>query len=163
MEKVILKILDKIKKTPTEAGLYSDLFDAIKILLQSDKPKAFSYNKRLRKLCLESKRLSNDLDFVRTLEDIRKETYHIEAKDIFDSYLIFIEWNREPQKKFYLPRRRVLKPLVQDLQDLADHKIKFLGISLPPRECFCLCKAAVVIPQTLNIHCDFIAVYCSCV
>ena len=53
--------------------------------------------------------------------------------DIFDSYLIYLEWNRPATKKFYLPRRKVLKTLVQDLQDLADHKITFLGISLPPR------------------------------
>ena len=55
------------------------------------------------------------------------------AQDDFDSYCIYLEWNREPQKRFYQPRRKVLHPLVQDLQDLADGKLDFLGISLPPR------------------------------
>ena len=32
-----------------------------------------------------------------------------------------------------MPRRKVLKTLVDDLQDLADGKLDFLGISLPPR------------------------------
>lgn len=51
----------------------------------------------------------------------------------FESYLLYIEHRREPDKKFYPPRRKVLKPLVDDLQDLEDGKIDFLGVSLPPR------------------------------
>lgn len=51
----------------------------------------------------------------------------------FDSYCIYLEKNRPANKRFYLPRRKVLKVLVDDLQDLADEKIYFLGISLPPR------------------------------
>lgn len=51
----------------------------------------------------------------------------------FDAYLLYIEFDRPPQKKFYEPRRFALKQVVDDLQDLHDHKIKFLAISLPPR------------------------------
>lgn len=51
----------------------------------------------------------------------------------FDSYCIYIEKDRPANKRFYLPRRKVLKVLADDLQDLADGKIYFLGISLPPR------------------------------
>ena len=55
------------------------------------------------------------------------------AKDDFDSYCVYLEWNREKTRRFYVPRRRVLRPLVQDLQDLNDGKLDFLGVSLPPR------------------------------
>lgn len=51
----------------------------------------------------------------------------------FEDFLIYMEKNRPAEKRFYLPRRRVLKTIVDDLQDLADRKIYFLGISLPPR------------------------------
>ena len=50
----------------------------------------------------------------------------------FDSFLQYIEWNREPEKKFYLPRRRILRGVVSDMQDLADDKLDLLAISLPP-------------------------------
>lgn len=50
-----------------------------------------------------------------------------------DDYILYVEHKREPEKQFYLPRRRVLKTLVDDLQDLADGKLYFLSISLPPR------------------------------
>jgi len=113
--------------------LYNDCFDGIKILYKTDKKKCFEFNRQLRQKCSAAKKQSRDWSFIEGIEEIRKESYHLEAKDVFDSYLIYLEWNRPANKKFYLPRRRVLKTLVQDLQDLADHKIKFLGISLPPR------------------------------
>ena len=133
MQKIISKIFQKIEKDPLNIQLYNDCFDGIKILYQTDPESSSGYNRKLRQLCTAAKKQSKDWEFIERLEEIRKESYHLEAKDNFDSYLIFLEWNRPANKKFYLPRRRVLKTLVQDLQDLADHKIKFLGISLPPR------------------------------
>ena len=133
MQKIISQIFRKIEKDPLRLQLYNDCFDGIKILYQTDKESCFEFNRQLRQKCAAAKKLSKNWDFIEGIEEIRKESYHLEAKDIFDSYLIYLEWNRPANKKFYLPRRRVLKTLVQDLQDLADHKIKFLGISLPPR------------------------------
>lgn len=133
MEKIISQIFRKIEKDPLNLQLYNDCFDGIKILYKSDKEKCFEFNRRLRQKCSAVKKQSRDWGFIEGIEEIRKESYHLEAKDVFDSYLIYLEWSRPANKKFYLPRRRVLKTLVQDLQDLADHKIKFLGISLPPR------------------------------
>lgn len=133
MDKVINKIFEKIEKEPLNERLYSDCFDCIKIIFQTDKAKSFEYNGKLRQLCLKAKKESKNWDFIQTLEEIRKESYHLEAKEVFDSYLIYLEWNRPAKKKFYIPRRKQLKTLVEDLQDLADRKIDFLGISLPPR------------------------------
>lgn len=50
----------------------------------------------------------------------------------FDSYLQYVEWDREPSKKFYMPRRKVLKQVVDALQDLEDDKLDLLAVSLPP-------------------------------
>ena len=133
MQNIISKIFQKIEKDPLNIQLYNDCFDGIKILYDIDKEKCFEFNRLLRQKCSVAKKQSRDWEFIEDIEEVRKESYHLEAKDIFDSYLIFLEWNRPANKKFYLPRRRVLKTLVQDLQDLADHKILFLGISLPPR------------------------------
>lgn len=51
----------------------------------------------------------------------------------FDSYLIYMEKDREPKKRFYLPRRKTLKIVVDDLQDLEDGLLDFYGLSMPPR------------------------------
>ena len=55
------------------------------------------------------------------------------AREDFDIYCQYLELDRPAQERFYLPRRRVLKTVVDDLQDLEEGKIKFLGVSLPPR------------------------------
>ena len=55
------------------------------------------------------------------------------APHLFHYYLLYVEWDREPEKKFYVPRMRVLKRVVDDLQDLEDGVIDLLTISLPPR------------------------------
>lgn len=56
-----------------------------------------------------------------------------EAPHIFESYIIYMEIDRPYEKKFYMPRSKVLHILVKHYQDVADGVIKFLGISLPPR------------------------------
>ena len=62
-----------------------------------------------------------------------KETLLFDAPHELDAYCRYIEFNRPPAKKFYEPRRSVLKPVVDDLQDLFDGNLDFLGVSLPPR------------------------------
>ena len=133
MDRIINSIFEKMKKDPSVIEFYIDCFECIKLIFADDRQKAYRYNKQFRKALIQAKKESPDLGFVGEIENLRKESYHLEAVDNFDSYLIYLEWNRPAKKKFYLPRRKVLKTLVQDLQDLADHKITFLGISLPPR------------------------------
>lgn len=52
--------------------------------------------------------------------DLHKRVLLTAAPYYFDSYLLYVEWNREHDKKFYPPRREVLKQVVDALQDLAD-------------------------------------------
>lgn len=54
-------------------------------------------------------------------------------KDL-DSYLLYLERYRDPEDRFYLPRRNQLRKLglIQALQELIDDKIDILSISCPP-------------------------------
>ena len=51
----------------------------------------------------------------------------------FESFMIYMEKNRKPDKRFYEPRRRTLSVVANELQNLENRKYKFLGVSLPPR------------------------------
>lgn len=65
--------------------------------------------------------------------DLLRESLLFSAKANLDSYLQYMEIDREPEKRFYLPRRHVFLPLVNDVQDLmANDKLDLLSISLPP-------------------------------
>ncbi len=61
-----------------------------------------------------------------------KKTLLMAAPVDFDSYCQYIEWNREASKRFYLPRRKQLKPVAMALQELAEGKLDVLAISMPP-------------------------------
>ena len=50
----------------------------------------------------------------------------------FDSYCLYLEWDRDPEKRFYEPRRKVLKQVADKLQKLSEGKTKILCISMPP-------------------------------
>ena len=58
----------------------------------------------------------------------------IESPYIFDSYLLYLEKNREYNRKFYEPRRKCLLKtgIIDALQDLDDDKLDILSISMPP-------------------------------
>lgn len=70
---------------------------------------------------------------VRLFEDLQKKVLTRVAPYDFDSYMIALEWNREPEERFYLPRRRTMKQLADAIQDLAEDRLDELFLSMPPR------------------------------
>ena len=50
-----------------------------------------------------------------------------------DSFIYYMEKNREPSKRFYLPRKQTLEIVCRDLEDLENRVIKFYGLSMPSR------------------------------
>lgn len=54
-----------------------------------------------------------------------------EHKD-FDSYLLYVEKNRDPEDRYYQPRRNKIYWLVQKMQRLIDDELYILSISMPP-------------------------------
>ena len=89
---------------------------------------------KVRKICAEkSKKFKKDRpEHAEKYRQLYKKTLLMAAPVDFDSYCQYLEWNREASKRFYLPRRKQLKPVAEALQRLAERKIKLLGISMPP-------------------------------
>lgn len=139
--KQCIAIIDSIKayakQNPTEAQVYEDWFQAVvnlrDALPQDKRFDAYKYSGELRSVCAAMMGKMKTGEDVAKVYDIIGRTYLFEAKDVFDSYCIYLEWNRAPEKKFYQPRRKVLLTLVRDLEDLFFHRVEFLGVSQPPR------------------------------
>lgn len=51
----------------------------------------------------------------------------------FDAYLLYMEIDRQPKDRFYVPRRKTLKRVVDALQEMADDKLDELFLHMPPR------------------------------
>ena len=138
--KQCIAIIDSIKayakQNPTEAQVYEDWFQAVvnlrDALSQDKRFDAYKYSGELRSVCAAMMGKMKTGEDVAKVYDIISRTYLFEAKDVFDSYCIYLEWNRAPEKKFYQPRRKVLRTVANALQDLADDRLDLLAISMPP-------------------------------
>lgn len=133
MEKLLQKIMEAIKKDPLAFSAYEDLYHICLEAMKSDKALSIAYLKRLSALC--EKAIRNPALPDSTLSDtffLHKRVCLAAARDDFESYLLYVEWNRDPEKKFYTPRRKILGSVVKALQDLADDVLDLLAISLPP-------------------------------
>lgn len=131
MQELLEKILEKIKKSPHELQAYEDLYYMCLETKKTNIPLAVKYLKALS-ACIEyiiPLTLNEDIRFLFALH---KKVLLEAAPFDFESYLLYVEWEREPAKKFYVPRRKVLKPIVQDMQDLEENKLDLLTISMPP-------------------------------
>ena len=123
------KISEKIKKTPDVWELYNALYFLCKEETEIDAKWAMC--KKLRAICNAEVAKGNRLSV--SLNKLYKETLLLEAQfKRFDSYMLYLELNREPSKRFWLPRREQLLPVADAIQDLIDDKLDILTISLPP-------------------------------
>lgn len=131
MEQLLFTILEKIKKAPS-IEVFNDLYYMCLETKKTDIPLATKYLMMLSDECervIASGVMDKD---IKELFALHKKVLLAGAEHSFHLFLLYIEWGREPQKKFYPPRRKVLKQVVDALQELEDDKLDLLAISLPP-------------------------------
>ena len=131
MEQLLSKILEKLKKTP-EIQVFRDLYYMCLECMKTDVKTATRYLVELSAECERSISNGKSESYIKEIFTLHKRVLLAAAPEHFESYLLYLEWNREPEKKFYPPRRKVLKQVVDALQELEDDKLDLLAISLPP-------------------------------
>ena len=123
-------LYEKVKDRTTLA--YLDLLNSMRVEYEE-----LGEEEKCMDICNEIVKLILTKDFKRNNIDIMLlATYDTRARlGDFRSYCIALEWNRPIEKQFFLPRKRILEHhgLIQAMQDMADDKLDFLFISLPPR------------------------------
>lgn len=123
---------NSIKKYGVNAKDLQDLLDiaAYAIETEDDIKWALAVTKYIKECCEYG--IANRIDILQ-LDELEWKTLKVEAPYLFESFLIYMERYRPFKKKFYEPRRKALKIVVDDLQDLEDGVIEFYGLSMPPR------------------------------
>lgn len=106
----------------------SDAFEVLRLYEDEDFAKAHEMNKEVRRLSAKYAKERTDLNMF----ELNKKSLLFDAPYDFDAALIYSEWNREPRKKFYMPRRKQLLPVVKAMQRLSERKIRILGVMAPP-------------------------------
>lgn len=133
MSKLTDKILEEIKRHPSAPEPYGDMLDVLYGEMKAGDKTAHNRNKVFRNEIARGLRECADYRKQGVFNSQYKKSLLMDAQVDLDAYIQYLEYERDPDKRFYLPRRDVLRPLVQDLQDLYDGKIDFLGVSMPPR------------------------------
>lgn len=125
MNAELVKALEVFKKR----GDTRRWFECCRALYAEDPKGAYPYvvafRNRVTKIAQAGQNVRESLELV-------KKAYLISAKDKLDDFMIYVEWDREPSKKFWLPRRNILLPVVEAIQQLVDGELDLLTISLPP-------------------------------
>ena len=80
-------------------------------------------------------RYSQENSIKYSLIDKYYEVLRAESYDVFESFIRYMEKERVYSKRFYQPRRKTLKCVVEDLQALENREEKrvFYGLSMPSR------------------------------
>ena len=122
-----IDIIERIMKLPVQTE--ESLNDAFSLLIDiEDRKSVDEYVLWIRR---EARKIKSVVAF-----DLVHKTYIYRGSYKFDDYMVAVEWRREPQARFWLPRRAVLEgkhKIATQLQDFIDDpKAKYLGFSMPP-------------------------------
>lgn len=126
-----LELLYRSTTNRTTAPFLS-LLNSLRIKYEKvkDEKKAIEICKEIEKFVI------NSVDSFPKEQEYLLASYDTRARfGDFRAYCIALEWNRPIDKQFFLPRRRILEKhgLIQAMQDMADDKLDFLFVSMPPR------------------------------
>lgn len=94
---------------------------------------AFKKGMEVYNACLFNAANARDIDDKRKWLVLTKSSLLFLAHKYFDSFLLYLEFDRRPDKRFYAPRKNQLKKIVDGYQDIADGKLDLLTVSMPKR------------------------------
>ena len=132
MEILLRKIFEKIQKDPGDMRAYRDLLNICRETMKTDIPLAVKYLELLSDWIEEVIPGIKDIGKMREMFAFHREVVFAGARESFHLCLLAVEWNRDPDKKFYPPRKMVLRQVVQALQELEERKLDLLAVSMPP-------------------------------
>ena len=116
---------------PDDALVYRDALAILYDGIQHGQAELHAENKELRKKIGAAMR--RGVGNVESLNDTYWKSMLVDAPVDFDAFMLYLEKNRKPDEKFYVPRRKVLRPIVAAFQEVADGKLDLLTVSQPKR------------------------------
>lgn len=120
-------ILSHIKAEPENMKHYTALYSVLSSM--NNCAEKWRYSETLKRYCTERIIQNKSKD----ANSLFRAVLLLEAQGLrLDSYMQYIELQREPEKRFWIPRRKQLEPVCRAMQKLVDGELDILSISLPP-------------------------------
>lgn len=146
-------IYRSITENPDDVRAYFDFIEAARGIRE-----AGELNKKVRVLI--ARQMKNRAN-VADLYEAYCQSLLVDAPFDFDAYMTYMEVDRPAKERFYQPRKKQLKPIVEALQALEDNELDELFLSCPPR----VGKTTLVLfyitwligkhPEQSNLYCTF--------
>lgn len=141
MKAILCAVKREVEKHPYDISKYNDWWSCIANLCKqtdrrSDNPDydfAHEENRKLLYTAADMMQRSRAIEQKGKFYDLYRKALRFDAVDRFDSFMLYLELDREAAKRFYQPRRKVLKRFVDALQALEDDRLDELHLSCPPR------------------------------
>ena len=132
--KKLQKLIDTNPKQTPPYQAVEDLFEMLRVYAPKAPKKVHKWNEDVRKVSARQAHflLDKDLSTAEKYYSLNKRSLLFDAPVDLDAYLQYVEFDREPKRRFYLPRRAIIRPIVHSLQDLEDDKLDLLSLSMPP-------------------------------
>lgn len=120
-------VVGAIKAEPSNIGHYNALYSLCAGMANG--AEKWRYTDLLKRYCAERMNAVGSAE----AEKIFRAVLLLEAQGLrLDSYMQYIELNRDPEKRFWMPRRKQILAVCDAIQDLVDDKLDILTISMPP-------------------------------
>lgn len=140
MRAILAGIKAGVKAHPYDAGRYEDWYSCIiGMCKQTDREEnpLFGYahkkNRELLQTAADMMQRSRAIEQKGKFYEIYRKSLKFDAVCRFDSFLLYLELDRKPENRFYMPRRHYLLRYVNAYQEILDGKLDFLSISMPKR------------------------------
>lgn len=132
-KKSIKIITNSIKQSGVTASKLSDILGVLHGIMEKS-PTEREYCLKYSKYIKETAKYMLVKTTQPEYEDLYWKTMLFETPYAFESFIIYMEKKRAKSKRFYEPRQKTLKVVVDDLQCHEDNKeSKFYGLSMPSR------------------------------
>ena len=126
LKTILIAVKREVEKHPYDAAKYNDWWSCIANMCKqtdrrSDNPDydfAHEANRELLHTAADMMQRSRAIEQKGKFYEIYKKALRFDAVDRFDSFMLYLELDREAAKRFYQPRRKVLKRFADALQEL---------------------------------------------
>lgn len=128
------RIQKYIARTPDDPIVYRDAVAVLYEEISSGLTDLHAVNKEVRRqISAAMRRNASNFGVLDRLNDTYWKSCLIDAPVDFDAFWLYLERYRPAEDKFYVPRRKVLRPVVEAFQEVQDGKIDLLTTSQPKR------------------------------
>lgn len=131
MIELLGKIYKAIERDPYDVNAYNDAFSAIRNMDGIQVDMAHFLKGKMGEAVKMAREDGKDW-VIDNLYELNRMILLYCAPDSFDDYIQYMEIDRPYDKKFYLPRRKQLKPVADAMERLEYRDLHLLGVSLPP-------------------------------